>query len=144
VPGLPPLSGLVCYEAIFSGEVAEETDRPALLVNVTNDAWYKGTIGPAQHFLIARARAIEEGLPLVRIANQGVTAVIDPYGRVVKAIGYERAGFVDSALPKAINETGESVPLWKKDSSWFLVLLLLLYAARAHYSRTALRSDKSR
>jgi apolipoprotein N-acyltransferase len=141
VPGLPPLSGLVCYEAIFQGGVVEAADRPALLVNVTNDAWYKGTIGPAQHFLIARARAIEEGLPLVRIANQGKTAVIDPYGRVVKAIGYDRAGFVDSPLPKAIEETGTSDPLWKRDVSWMLVLLLLLSAGKIHYSRIATRRD---
>lgn len=99
--GLPPFSALVCYEAIFSGAVAERNDPPRFLLNVTNDAWYEGTIGPAQHFAIAKVRAVEEGLPLVRVANKGVTGVVDPYGRVVAKIGAEEAGHVDSELPKA-------------------------------------------
>lgn len=103
VPNLPPLSGLVCYEAIFSGAVAEKEDPPQLLLNVTNDGWYKGTIGPAQHFAIVRARAIEEGLPLVRVANAGTTGVIDAYGRVIAQTGESAPGFVDSSLPKPLS-----------------------------------------
>lgn len=98
--GLPPFSGLVCYEAIFAGDVVEKTDSPQLLLNVTNDAWYEGTIGPAQHFAISRVRAIEEGLPLIRVANKGVTAVVDPLGRVIARLEADEEGFVDSGLPK--------------------------------------------
>lgn len=101
-PNFPPFSGLVCYEAIFSGEVAEKEDPPELLVNVTNDAWYDGTIGPAQHFAIARVRAIEEGLPMIRVSNRGVTAVLDGYGRSWGLTGANKAGYVDSDLPVAI------------------------------------------
>src|SRR5690606_26996143 len=70
VPGAPPASPLICYEAIFSGTVAGDP-RPGWLVNVTNDAWFGLTSGPYQHFAAARLRAVEEGLPLVRAANTG-------------------------------------------------------------------------
>lgn len=99
VPSFPPLSPLVCYEAIFSGETAEKLDRPQLLVNVTNDAWYDGTMGPRQHFLISRMRAVEEGLPMIRVANKGISAVIDAWGRVWKELPAETSGFVDADLP---------------------------------------------
>lgn len=99
VEGLPPFSPLICYEAVFSGEAVNDADPPHLLVNVTNDAWYEGTTGPAQHFAIARMRAVEEGLPLVRVANKGVVGVVDPFGRVVAYYGGKGPGFVDSDLP---------------------------------------------
>lgn len=102
VPGFPAFSGLVCYEAIFSGEVAEKADPPELLLNVTNDAWYEGTIGPDQHFVIARVRAIEEGLPMIRASNLGETAVVDGYGRSWARTESDKAGIVDSDLPKPI------------------------------------------
>lgn len=101
VSGLPPFSPLICYEAIFSGEVTADNDRPAFLLNVTNDGWYDHTIGPYQHFAIARVRAVEEGLPLVRVANKGVVAVVDAYGRVVAKLGWDKPDFIDSDLPKA-------------------------------------------
>jgi apolipoprotein N-acyltransferase len=100
--GLPPFSPLICYEAIFPDAVIAQDDPPQLLVNVTNDAWYDHTVGPYQHYLIARTRAIEEGVPLIRVANKGYTAVVDPYGRDWAMIGPETAGFVDSDLPQAL------------------------------------------
>ncbi len=100
--GLPSFSPLICYEAIFPGEVAERSDPPQFLLNVTNDGWYAHTTGPYQHFAIARVRAIEEGLPLVRDANRGVNAVIDPYGRIAAKLGWDKEGFVDSDLPKPL------------------------------------------
>ncbi len=103
VPGLPPAAPLVCYEAIFPGEVRPQDDvRPGLLLNVTNDAWFGITPGPWQHFAQARLRAVEEGLPLVRAANNGVSAVVDPYGRVVASLPLGVQGVLDSALPGAI------------------------------------------
>jgi apolipoprotein N-acyltransferase len=113
---LPAFSPLVCYEAIFPGEVARRDDRPQLLVNITNDGWYGRTAGPYQHFASARARAIEEGVPLVRSANTGISGVIDGYGRIVAKLGLSVTGYVDADLPPALSPTvfsryGEK-PLW--------------------------------
>src|SRR5690606_16995013 len=65
VPGVPPVGPLICYEVIFPGAVVDPAERPGWLLNVTNDGWYGNTPGPYQHFLQARVRAVEEGLPLV-------------------------------------------------------------------------------
>jgi apolipoprotein N-acyltransferase len=105
VSGLPPFSPLICYEAIFPGNVADPNDRPDFMVNITNDGWYGHTSGPYQHFAIARIRAIEEGMPLLRIANTGISGVIDPLGRIEKRLGVGRQGFIDSDLPKALPST---------------------------------------
>lgn len=102
VKGLPPFSPNICYEAIFPDTVVARDDPPRLLVNVTNDAWYEHTVGPYQHYLIARTRAIEEGLPLIRVANKGYTAVVDPYGRDWAMVGPEAADHADSDLPEAL------------------------------------------
>ncbi|MEE9300450.1 MAG: apolipoprotein N-acyltransferase, partial [Alphaproteobacteria bacterium] len=100
--GLPPFSPLICYETIFPGEVVAPARRPAWLVNVTNDAWFGTTSGPFQHFASARLRAVEEGLPLVRAANTGISAIVDPYGRVVARLGLNRTGVLDGPLPQAL------------------------------------------
>ncbi len=82
VPGLPPFGPLICYEDIFTGEIVDEKDRPSWLVGVTDDAWFGNSAGPRQHFVNARLRAVEEGLPLARDANSGISAMIDAFGRV--------------------------------------------------------------
>ncbi len=107
VPGLPPVAAIVCYEAIFSGAVVPEAARegglrPGLLLNVTNDSWFGFTAGPYQHFAQARLRTIEEGLPLVRAASTGISAIVDPYGRITEALPLGAEAVLDGALPNAI------------------------------------------
>ncbi len=102
LPGLPPVGPLICYEVIFSGAVTAPQDRPQWLLNLTNDAWYGASAGPYQHLAQTRVRATEEGLPLVRAAYTGVSAVIDPYGRVLQRLGLNQAGVIDTKLPKPL------------------------------------------
>ncbi|TVR10226.1 MAG: apolipoprotein N-acyltransferase [Salinarimonadaceae bacterium] len=102
-PGLPPAAATICYEAIFPGAVRPAGPgavEPGWILNVTNDAWFGDTPGPRQHFAQARLRAVEEGLPLVRAANTGISAVIDPYGRIVASLGVGMEGVVDAGLPE--------------------------------------------
>jgi apolipoprotein N-acyltransferase len=128
VPGAPDFLPLVCYEIIFPGDavprserpgwlydhvgryvgwpfVAGGGERPGWLLNLTNDGWFGASAGPYQHFQQARVRAIEEGLPLVRAANTGISAVVDPLGRVIKSLPLGTEGVLDSALPQAIAPT---------------------------------------
>ena len=98
----PPLLPLICYEIIFPGRVmAQEGERPAWIVNLTNDAWYGNTPGPYQHAHQAQVRAVETGLPLVRAANNGISMVTDGYGRRIAELPLGVRGVVDSALPVA-------------------------------------------
>ena len=92
---------LICYEAIFPGDITEGEERPGWIVNVTNDGWFGISTGPFQHLQQARLRAVEEGLPIVRAANTGISAVIDPVGRVVASLGLGSEGVLDSGLPVA-------------------------------------------
>lgn len=105
VSGLPPFGPSICYEAIFPGAVADEADRPAWLVNITNDAWFGASAGPWQHLAAARLRAVEEGLPLARAANTGISAVFDARGRTVARLGIGRTGLIVAPLPAALPAT---------------------------------------
>ncbi len=106
LPGLPLAVPLICYEAIFPEEVANavkvSTIRPGLLINVTNDAWFGRTFGPYQHLEQARLRAIEQGLPMVRAANTGISAIIDPYGRIEARLPLGEEGILDGILSQSI------------------------------------------
>lgn len=101
-PGMPSFSTMICYEAIFTGQIVDETDRPELLLQITNDAWFGNTSGPYQHLAMARVRAIEEGIPLIRVANSGVSAVVDPLGRILQSLDLNQRGIIDTAIPNAL------------------------------------------
>jgi apolipoprotein N-acyltransferase len=107
IPHAPRALPLICYEAIFPGAVAAQNrnDRPGWMVNLTNDGWFGISTGPHQHLQQARWRAVEQGLPLVRAANTGISAVIDPVGRTVAELGLGIEGVLDSPLPTAIAPT---------------------------------------
>jgi apolipoprotein N-acyltransferase len=105
VPRAPRMLPLICYEIIFPGEAVPPGERPGWLLNVTNDAWFGISTGPHQHFQQARVRAIEEGLPLVRAANNGVSAIVDPLGRIVKSLPLGAEGIIDGPLPRPAGRT---------------------------------------
>jgi apolipoprotein N-acyltransferase len=102
IDGTPGFAPLICYEAIFPRALIDRGDRPEWLLNVTNDGWFGNTAGPYQHLEQARFRAIEEGLALVRAANTGISAVIDPYGRILDRLPLGEAGRFDSPLPRPL------------------------------------------
>lgn len=117
LPGLPPFSPLICYEIIFPGSVVRRNDRPKWILNITNDAWFGTSAGPSQHFASARMRAVEEGIPIIRVANTGISGVIDSYGRVLNRLNVGEIGVIDSSLPVSLrsgtlfSEYGNVIPL---------------------------------
>jgi apolipoprotein N-acyltransferase len=123
LPGLPPFAPSICYEAIFPGAIVDEDARPAWILNLTNDAWYGRSSGPFQHLASARTRTVEEGLPMIRVANNGISAVIDAVGRVRGRIDLDTIGYADVTLPNPGNRT-----LYARAGDWTLLALLLLGA----------------
>lgn len=116
---------LICYEAVFAHDVNAMPERVDFLLQVTNDAWFGVYAGPQQHLAQARMRAIEQGLPLLRAANTGISAVIDPTGRMVASLPLNEAGFIDAWLPTALPATLYSkVGDWPVAALTFLVLFI--------------------
>ncbi len=139
VPGMPPASPLLCYEAIFSGAVGTTAREPSdgdarvprFLLNLTNDGWFGLTSGPYQHFAQSRLRTIEEGLPMVRAAATGISALIDPYGRILDSLPLGPEGIIDGVLPAPIRP-----PIFartRQSSVWLVwgAVLLLFVILRA-------------
>ncbi|WP_299566607.1 apolipoprotein N-acyltransferase [uncultured Sulfitobacter sp.] len=125
LPGLPPVGLSICYEAIFPGRVVDAADRPGWLFNATNDAWFGASLGPRQHLASARMRAVEEGLPMVRAANTGISAVIDGFGRIVSRLEMDETGVLDTPLPAALPPT----PFSKYGQMTFLLILAACLAS---------------
>lgn len=117
----PTFLPLICYEAIFPSHASVPGERADWIVQITNDAWFGKFSGPYQHLAQARVRAIEQGLPLARSANTGVSAMVDPYGRIIDAIPLGRMGVVDVSLPAALPKT-----LYSRYGDWPIAGLLLL------------------
>jgi apolipoprotein N-acyltransferase len=124
LPGLASFSPVICYEVIFPGAVTGPGARPLWLLNVTNDAWFGLSTGPYQHLVSARLRAVEEGLPMIRSANTGVSAVIDAYGRVLASLDMQQRGTIDHRIPPARAATPYS--RW---GDWTLLALIVFLGA---------------
>ncbi len=124
VPRAAPFVPLLCYEIIFPAELMPRGDRPGWLLNLTNDGWFGISTGPYQHLEQARLRAIETGLPLVRAANTGISAVIDPLGRTIELLPLGAEGVLDSPLPQPV-----APPLYARTGDLPVGLLLVLALA---------------
>jgi apolipoprotein N-acyltransferase len=105
IHGLPPVGVLICYEAIFPSQVIDPNDRPDWMVNITNDAWFGNSTGPRQHLAAARFRAVEEGLPLLRAANTGISAGFDAKGHEIGRLGTQLTGTLQLRVPAALSPT---------------------------------------
>ena len=124
----PPVQPLICYESLYPGFTpAAAATRPAWIVNVSNDAWFGKTSGPRQHLNLASYRALETGLPVARATPTGVSAMIDPWGRIVegKRLDPGQAGIIDVRLPQAASPT--LYGRW--GDMGFAVLLIIMLAA---------------
>ncbi len=137
LPRAPTFAPLICYEAIFPRAIIQGSERPAFLLNVTNDGWFGNTTGPRQHLHQARVRAVEEGLPLLRVANNGISAVIDARGRVLHRLDLDVVGVIDARLPPPMAPT-----IYSRlgDLSFALLLLcgvIVVFGRRLFTGRTA-------
>ncbi len=112
---------LICYEAVFPQDTRVDGSRPDFLLQITNDAWFGQRIGPYQHLAQAQMRAIEQGLPMMRAANTGISAMIDPYGRITDQLGLGQAGYVDATLPAPLPPT-----LYARTGDWAALIWLVL------------------
>jgi apolipoprotein N-acyltransferase len=136
IKGFGPVGLLICYEAIFPDRLLPAAPRADWIVNVTNDGWFGLSSGPYQHVAQVRMRAIEQGLPIARAANTGISIVYDGFGQTIASLGLAQAGFVDAVLPEAVATIPfRRLGVW---GSFFFVLLLCAIA-----SLVELRSTRS-
>jgi apolipoprotein N-acyltransferase len=141
LPGLPPASPLVCFEAAFPGRGTDGSGRARWIVNVTNDAWFGISSGPYQHAAMARMRAVETGLPLVRAANTGISMLTDPMGRVLDSLPLGTTGTIDASLPAAL-PTSPPITRWPWLSSLLMGLALLAAGAAELAGRRSSPRDR--
>ncbi|MEW2914480.1 apolipoprotein N-acyltransferase [Leisingera sp. JC11] len=124
---------LICYEAVFPQDVNAAETRPGMLVQITNDAWFGTRSGPYQHLVQARMRALEQGLPMIRAANTGVSAMIAPDGTLLDRLPLGEAGYFDASLPAPLPPT-----LYSRTGDWPVFLLCLIFAGAAIFLPRAL------
>jgi apolipoprotein N-acyltransferase len=130
IPNLPDSRGLICYEVAFASEMNKGQPFDWIL-NLTNDGWFGDTTGPHQHIVHAQARALEQGVPLVRVANTGISALIDPYGRILSRLELNSAGILDVGLPKALPiRPVYSFVVWELEIGFVLLNLFVFLSFR--------------
>jgi apolipoprotein N-acyltransferase len=137
LPGAPSALPLICYEIIFPGELRSADERPGWIVNLTNDGWFGISNGPYQHLQQSRVTAIEEGLPVVRAANTGISAVIDPLGRIVASLPLASEGILDAPLPRSIG-----APIYARIGDAPAAVLILIAVVVAIRGRLRVAPDK--
>ncbi|MEM8972721.1 MAG: apolipoprotein N-acyltransferase [Pseudomonadota bacterium] len=125
LPGLGQALMMICYEAIFPSYATSDQVRPELLINLTNDAWFGDSSGPPQHFHQSRVRAVEQGIPLLRVANNGISGAIDARGRILRDIALDGIGVIDINLPRPISPTIYS----KIENSLAALMLVILFGS---------------
>ncbi|MEP1934490.1 MAG: apolipoprotein N-acyltransferase, partial [Roseibium sp.] len=129
---------LICYEAVFPQDVQNAPERPDFLLQITNDAWFGGFSGPYQHLAQARMRAIEQGLPMIRVANTGVSAMIDAHGQIIAQLELGVSGFVDAPLPAKHAPT-----LYAKSGDMPVFLLIALSLIALYFAKQSVRYFKN-
>lgn len=127
----PSFVPLICYEVIFPEGVTGDTERPGYLVNISDDSWFGDTMGPLQHFHQARLRAVEQGLPLIRVTATGISGVVDPYGRVRASLAVGAQGTIDTGLPASISPT--FFALWGRWIVWVVLAATWIPALFARF-----------
>ncbi|MEQ8404810.1 MAG: apolipoprotein N-acyltransferase [Oceanicaulis sp.] len=125
VEGVARFAPLICYEVVYPRHAPGGEDRPAWLLNISNDSWYGNSAGPRQHANQARYRALEAGLPMARAASNGVSGLTGPYGRPLRVLGIEDDRAIDLALPRPLNET---IYARHGEGPWMIAFILLLIA----------------
>lgn len=129
IKGLPAFGGLICYEIIFPDEVVNRQSKPAFVVLVSNDGWYGKSSGPYQHLVAAQLRAVEEGITVVRSANNGVSAVINPLGQILKKINLNEADTADVYLPQKLSIKTFYAKVGGKGIQYVMLLILAVLFA---------------
>jgi len=129
-PNIPPFVALICYEVIFPDAIREAGPAPQWMLNLTNDAWFGDSIGPYQHFHQARVRAVEQGLPLLRVANTGITAVTGPLGRIISTIPRNSARILDTRLPLSAGDTIFVIWGWVIKPVFLIIFFIIWLAVK--------------
>lgn len=119
IPSAGKAGPLICYEAIFSHDLIDPNNRPDWLINITNDGWFGQSAGPYQHFVSVRVRAVEQGLPIVRAANTGISGVVDGLGQIIEVSALGQEAIVQARLPAPL-----PAPLYGRYGDWILTTLV--------------------
>ena len=128
---------LICYEAVFPQDVSFASQKATVLLQLTNDAWFGRFAGPQQHLAQAQMRSIEQGLPMIRVANTGISAVIDAHGRIEARLDLGQAGRLDSTLPRAL----DGLPPYGRYGDWLTLIMIALGLAALWLPRLAQSRD---